>query len=45
MFVIQEYYIRRNDGGTLDSEDEKERIRKCIQAAILRRVSEVGVFD
>ncbi|KAL8166144.1 LOW QUALITY PROTEIN: hypothetical protein V2J09_007643, partial [Rumex salicifolius] len=36
----QEYYIRRIDGCTLDTEGEKERVIKCLEAAIKRRVSE-----
>lgn len=30
------------DGCTLDTEGEKERVIKCIDAAIRRRVSEVS---
>ncbi|CAI9115575.1 OLC1v1016507C5 [Oldenlandia corymbosa var. corymbosa] len=37
----QEYYIRHMDGCTLDSTEEKERVIKCLEAAISRRVSEV----
>ncbi|XP_054788496.1 ACT domain-containing protein ACR3-like isoform X2 [Prosopis cineraria] len=36
----QEYFIRHMDGCTLDTEAEKERVIKCIEAAIQRRVSE-----
>ncbi|XP_014502777.1 ACT domain-containing protein ACR3 [Vigna radiata var. radiata] len=36
----QEYFIRHMDGCTLDTEGEKERVVKCIEAAIQRRVSE-----
>ncbi|XP_010537315.1 PREDICTED: ACT domain-containing protein ACR3 [Tarenaya hassleriana] len=36
----QEYYIRHKDGCTLHSEAEKERVIKCLEAAIHRRVSE-----
>ncbi|KAG5381139.1 hypothetical protein IGI04_028981 [Brassica rapa subsp. trilocularis] len=36
----QEYFIRHKDGCTLDSEGEKERVIKCLEAAIHRRVSE-----
>lgn len=39
--ILQEYYIRHMDGCTLDSEGEKERVMKCLEAAIRRRVSEV----
>ncbi|CAL5384603.1 unnamed protein product [Camellia sinensis] len=35
-----EYYIRHMDGCTLDTEGEKERVVKCLEAAIRRRVSE-----
>ncbi|PKI54458.1 hypothetical protein CRG98_025141 [Punica granatum] len=38
--ALQEYYIRHMDGCTLDSEGEKERVIKCLEAAIRRRVSE-----
>ncbi|XP_020111816.1 ACT domain-containing protein ACR3 isoform X1 [Ananas comosus] len=40
VYALQELYIRRNDDRTLDSKDERERVIKCIEAAILRRVSE-----
>ncbi|XP_019426018.1 PREDICTED: ACT domain-containing protein ACR3-like isoform X1 [Lupinus angustifolius] len=36
----QEYFIRHMDGYMLDTEGEKERVIKCIEAAIQRRVSE-----
>ncbi|KAL6211201.1 hypothetical protein ACLB2K_016428 [Fragaria x ananassa] len=39
-YASQEYYIRHMDGCTLDTEGEKERVVKCIDAAIRRRVSE-----
>lgn len=38
--ALQEYYIRHMDGCTLDAEGEKERVTKCLEAAIRRRVSE-----
>ncbi|KAJ9166734.1 hypothetical protein P3X46_021441 [Hevea brasiliensis] len=38
--ALQEYYIRHMDGCTLDTEGEKERVIKCLEAAIGRRVSE-----
>lgn len=41
----QEYYIRHIDGCTLDNESEKERVIKCLEAAIRRRVSEVWPID
>ncbi|CAK8570300.1 unnamed protein product [Lathyrus sativus] len=39
-YASQEYFIRHVDGCTLDTEGEKERVVKCIEAAIQRRVSE-----
>ncbi|KAB2623801.1 hypothetical protein D8674_042525 [Pyrus ussuriensis x Pyrus communis] len=39
-YASQEYFIRHMDGYTLDTEGEKERAIKCIDAAIRRRVSE-----
>ncbi|XP_051138985.1 ACT domain-containing protein ACR3 [Andrographis paniculata] len=39
-YASQEYYIRHMDGCTLDSEEEKSKVIKCIEAAIRRRVSE-----
>lgn len=38
--AIQEYYIRHMDGCTLDTDDEKVRVIKCLEAAIERRVSQ-----
>jgi UTP:GlnB (protein PII) uridylyltransferase len=38
--AVQEYYIRHVDGCPLDAEGER-RIRKCLEAAIKRRSSEV----
>eukprot|EP00250_Pteridium_aquilinum_P034717 c7998_g1_i1 orf=398-1774(+) len=38
--AIQEYYIRHMDGCTLDTEGEKKRVIKCLEAAIERRVSQ-----
>ncbi|XP_017981527.1 PREDICTED: ACT domain-containing protein ACR3 isoform X5 [Theobroma cacao] len=39
-YALQEYFIRHMDGCTLDTEGEKERVIKCLEAAIHRRVSE-----
>lgn len=39
-YALQEYYIRHMDGCTLDTEDEKHRVVKCLEAAIERRASE-----
>ncbi|OVA10682.1 ACT domain [Macleaya cordata] len=36
--VQQEYYIRHMDGYTLDTENERRRVRQCLEAAIERRV-------
>eukprot|EP00256_Glycine_max_P066495 XP_025981090.1 ACT domain-containing protein ACR3 isoform X2 [Glycine max] len=41
-YASQEYFIRHMDGCTLDTEGEKERVIKCIEAAIQRRVSELS---
>jgi UTP:GlnB (protein PII) uridylyltransferase len=42
LMTLQEYYIRHMDGCTLDTEGEKQRVIKCLEAAIERRVSEVS---
>ncbi|KAE8656346.1 ACT domain-containing protein ACR3 [Hibiscus syriacus] len=42
-YASQEYLIRHIEGCTLDAEGEKERVVKCLEAAIHRRVSEIGV--
>ncbi|XP_010928326.1 ACT domain-containing protein ACR2 [Elaeis guineensis] len=39
-FSYQEYYIRHKDGYTLDTEDERLQVIKCLEAAIERRVCE-----
>ncbi|PKA57132.1 starch phosphorylase [Apostasia shenzhenica] len=39
-YALQELYIRDKDGCTVDSEEEKVMVVKCLEAAILRRVSE-----
>ncbi|PIA47681.1 hypothetical protein AQUCO_01400352v1 [Aquilegia coerulea] len=39
-YALQEYYIRHMDGCMLDTEGEKERVVKCLEAAIRRRVCE-----
>ncbi|EXB80723.1 [Protein-PII] uridylyltransferase [Morus notabilis] len=39
-FAFQEYFIRHVDGKALTTEREKERIVKCLEAAIERRVCE-----
>uniref|UniRef100_A0A1D1YMT6 ACT domain-containing protein ACR n=1 Tax=Anthurium amnicola TaxID=1678845 RepID=A0A1D1YMT6_9ARAE len=38
--AVQEYFIRHRDGCTLESKEEKERVAKCLEAAIHRRTSE-----
>jgi len=38
--AFQEYYVRHMDGCTLDSEAERQRVIKCVEAAIERRVPE-----
>lgn len=39
-YALQEYYIRHKDGCTLDSDSEKEKVIKCLEAAVRRRISE-----
>lgn len=39
-YASQEYFIRHMDGCTLDTEGERDRVIKCLEAAIHRRVSE-----
>ncbi|KAI4337301.1 hypothetical protein L6164_015734 [Bauhinia variegata] len=39
-YAFQEYFIRHMDGYTLSTESEKERVVKCLEAAIERRVCE-----
>ncbi|CAN6848619.1 unnamed protein product [Brassica oleracea var. botrytis] len=38
--AYQEYYIRHTDGSPVKSEAERQRVIKCLKAAIQRRVSE-----
>ncbi|KAL2906476.1 ACT domain-containing protein ACR1 [Bienertia sinuspersici] len=35
--AVQEYYVRRKDGCTLESESERRRVRQCLIAAVERR--------
>ncbi|KAL6523899.1 hypothetical protein OROMI_030994 [Orobanche minor] len=39
-YAFQEYFIRHADGFALNTEGEKDRVIKCLEAAIERRVSE-----
>ncbi|KAK7260906.1 hypothetical protein RIF29_27205 [Crotalaria pallida] len=39
-YAFQEYFIRHLDGYALNTASEKERVKKCIEAAIERRVCE-----
>ncbi|KAG9456194.1 hypothetical protein H6P81_000702 [Aristolochia fimbriata] len=39
-YTSQEYYIRHRDGSSMNTESEKERVTKCLEAAIERRVCE-----
>ncbi|KAJ4850002.1 DNA-directed RNA polymerase I subunit RPA2 [Turnera subulata] len=39
-YAFQEYFIRHNDGYALCTDSEKERVIKCLEAAIERRVCE-----
>ncbi|KAF5726254.1 hypothetical protein HS088_TW23G00996 [Tripterygium wilfordii] len=40
-YAFQEYFIRHIDGYAMNTESEKERVIKCLEAAIERRVCEV----
>ena len=40
-YAMQEYYIRHMDGRTLDTEVEKQRVIRCLEAAIERRATQV----
>lgn len=42
MNLEQEYFIRHVDGCALETDGEKERVIKCLEAAIERRVFEVS---
>ncbi|CAL9174426.1 unnamed protein product [Musa hybrid cultivar] len=37
--AVQEYYIRHMDGCTLDSERDRQKVSRCLVAAVERRVS------
>ncbi|CAN4097655.1 unnamed protein product [Withania somnifera] len=39
-YAFQEYFIRHVDGYAMNTESEKERVIKCLEAAIERRVCE-----
>jgi UTP:GlnB (protein PII) uridylyltransferase len=39
--AIQEYYIRHKDGRTVDSSSERQRVSRCLVAAVERRGSNV----
>lgn len=39
-YAFQEYFIRHVDGYAMNTESEKERVIKCVEAAIERRVCE-----
>ncbi|KAL8142301.1 hypothetical protein V2J09_015333 [Rumex salicifolius] len=38
--AIQEYYIRDVDGSPVKTDEERQRVIHCLEAAIMRRVSE-----
>lgn len=40
--VMQEYFIRHVNGYALNSENDKHKVVKCLEAAIERRVCEVN---
>ncbi|KAK8657533.1 hypothetical protein V6N13_035764 [Hibiscus sabdariffa] len=37
-----EYYIRHIDGSPVKSDAERQRVTRCLEAAIARRVSEIS---
>jgi hypothetical protein len=39
--AIQEYYIRHKDGRTVDSSSERQKVSRCLVAAVERRGSNV----
>lgn len=39
-FARQEYYIRHEDGYIRDSDEERQEVSKCLEAAVERRVCE-----
>lgn len=41
--IIQEYYIRHLDENRISSEEERERLMLCLEAAIQRRNTDVRV--
>ena len=41
---MQEYFIRHVNGYALNSENDKQRVVKCLEAAIERRVCEVRLI-
>lgn len=43
MILLQEFFIRHTDGSALSTLSEKERVIKCLEAAIERRVCEVAL--
>jgi hypothetical protein len=38
---MQEYYIRHKDGRTVDSSAERQKVSRCLVAAVERRGSHV----
>ena len=38
----QEYYIRHKDGRTVDSNAERQKVSRCLVAAVERRASHVS---
>ncbi|BAS86207.1 Os03g0729800 [Oryza sativa Japonica Group] len=42
--AIQEYYIRHKDGRTVDSNAERQKVSRCLVAAVERRASHVRLI-
>lgn len=42
--LLQEYYIRHLDDGAAASDQDREQLRRCLEAAIQRRNTEVHII-
>lgn len=45
IICIQEYFIRRQDGCSLNTHSERQKLAQCLIAAIERRESHVSVLE
>lgn len=44
-WTLQEYYIRHKDGRTVDSNAERQKVSRCLVAAVERRASHVPTMS